>query len=278
MATPTRLLTELTDLGLTQYEAKAYLTLLGRDRYTAGELARSSGIPRQRIYDVLGSLTERGLVRTLPGQVVRYAAVDPSAAVNRLMAGHRAEFERLERMTSRLVDSLVPVWSSGRAETDPLDFVEVIRDPDALRERFAELQNEASKQLLTLSKLPYLVVDNPVGLRAARRISRAGGDVRCIYEYPMLDEPAYLATTERFIEAGERVRLADVVPMRLCVADGTRVLMSLRDPVAGGTSTTNVLIDHPALAQCLIYAFETIWTGARDYQLALAARDPVAVR
>ncbi|HEX6499466.1 MAG TPA: helix-turn-helix domain-containing protein [Micromonosporaceae bacterium] len=278
MAAPTRLLTELTDLGLTQYEAKAYLTLLGRDRYTAGELARSSGIPRQRIYDVLGSLTERGLVRTLPGQVVRYTAVDPSAAVNRLMAGHRAEFERLERMTSRLVDSLVPMWSSGRAETDPLDYIEVIRDPEALRERFEELQNEASDQLLTLSKLPYLVVDNPVGLRAARRISRAGGDVRCIYEYPMLADASYVATTERFIEAGERVRLADEVPMRLCIADGARVLMSLRDPVAGGTSTTTVLIDHPALAQCLTYAFETIWQGARDYGAVVANRGAVTVR
>lgn len=38
--------------------------------------------------------------------------------------------------------------------------------------------------------------------------------------------------------------------------------MSLRDPVAGSDSTTNILIEHPALAQCLTYAFETIWAGA----------------
>lgn len=267
-----RLLDELIELGLTQYEAKAYLTLVGRDRYTAAELARASGVPRQRVYDVLGSLTERGLVRTRAGQVVRYVAVDPAAAVNRLMAAHRAEVERLGQTGVRLVDALVPLWSRGRGETDPLDYVDVIRDPDALRTCFEELQSGAQHQLLTLSKLPYLVVDNPVGLRAVRRLTRAGGDVRCIYEYPMLDEPAYLATTKRFIAAGERARLAEVVPMRLCIADGARVLMSLRDPVADGTSTTTVHIEHPALAECLTYAFEALWSRAEDFAAALPVR------
>ena len=48
--------------------------------------------------------------------------------------------------------------------------------------------------------------------------------------------------------------------------------MSLRDPVAGGTSNTTVLIEHPALARCLTYAFETIWAGGQDLAEALATR------
>jgi hypothetical protein len=46
------------------------------------------------------------------------------------------------------------------------------------------------------------------------------------------------------------------------IVDGSRVVMSLRDPVADSASTTNVLIEHPALAECLTYAFEAIWAGA----------------
>jgi HTH-type transcriptional regulator, sugar sensing transcriptional regulator len=267
-----QLLNELTDLGLTQYEAKAYLALVSRDRYTAAELARESGIPRQRIYDVLGSLAERGLVRVRPGQVVRYSAIDPQAAVGRLLAVHRSTFDRLEQATSRLVSALTPLWSSGRAETDPLDYVEVIRDRHVLAQRFADIEASAKRQMLTLSKLPYLVVDNPEGLRSTRRLVRAGGDVRCIYEYDMLGEPAYVANTRAFVAAGERARLAAQVPMRLCIVDGVQVLMSLRDPVAGGTSSTNILIEHPALAQCLISAFETMWSGAEELTEAMLAR------
>ena len=50
--------------------------------------------------------------------------------------------------------------------------------------------------------------------------------------------------------------------MRMCIVDGARVVVCLRDPVAGSTSTTTILIDHPALAQCLTYAFETMWNQA----------------
>src|SRR4051794_23128987 len=111
---------QLVDLGLTGYEARVYLALLARDRFTAAQLARESGVPRQRVYDVLAGLTERGLVRVLPGGTTRYTAVEPSAAVERLMTARRAEIDRLEQATARLVESLAPVWSRGRRENDPL--------------------------------------------------------------------------------------------------------------------------------------------------------------
>src|SRR6476660_850854 len=256
----------LTRLGLTEYESRAYLTLMARDRYTAAELARSAGIPRQRIYDVLGSLSERGLVRSRPGPVARYTAVDPQAAANRLMTVHREAFEELEKTTDQLVDQLGPVWAAGRAEDAPMDFIEIVRDRTHLAEVFADLQSGAQYQLLTQARNPSLVVENPAGLRATRRLSRAGGDVRCLYEYAMLDDAAAVAETERFVRAGELARLVPEVPMRLCIADGARVLMSLRDPVAGGTSDTAVLIEHPALAGMLVQAYEAAWVTGTAFE------------
>ncbi|MFI7425886.1 TrmB family transcriptional regulator [Micromonospora sp. NPDC049836] len=266
----TPLVDALIGLGLTQYAARAYLALVTRERYTAAELARASGVPRQRIYDVLNSLSERGLVRVRPGPVVRYAAVDPEAAVNRMMAVHRSAYERRERTGAELVDQLTPLWTRGRAEDDPLDYVEVIRDRELLAERFAELQAGARHQLLTLAKLPYLVAENPTGLEVARRLSRAGGDVRCVYEHAMLGDPAKVAHVRGFVGAGERARLVPEVPMRLCIADGARVLMSMRDPRADEASSTSLLIEHPALAQLLIQAYETIWAGGVDFATATA--------
>ena len=66
---------QLTRLGLTTYEAKAYLALVRRDSSTAAQVARLAGVPRQRIYDVLATLVEKGLASTRPGQVVKYAAI-----------------------------------------------------------------------------------------------------------------------------------------------------------------------------------------------------------
>jgi sugar-specific transcriptional regulator TrmB len=253
---------ELVELGLTGYEARAYTTLISRERFTAAQLARESRIPRQRVYDVLAGLTERGLARALPGRVTRYTAVDPASAIERLMAVHRASFSRLEQTTARLVEALVPAWSQGRAETDPLDYVEVLRDREILHERIEEIQAEARHEILAMAKLPYLIDETPGGLATTRRITRAGGHVRCVYERAALDEPDKLADIRRYAAAGEQVRIARSVPMRMWIVDGARVVMSLRDPVAGSTSTTNVIIEHPALAEFLGYAFETVWANA----------------
>lgn len=253
---------ELTELGLTGYEARVYLALVNRSRYTAAQVARESGVPRQRIYDVLSGLTERGLVRALPGQVTRYTAVDPASAIERLMAAHRATFSQLEQTTARLVEALVPAWSHGRDETDPLDYVEVLRDREMLSERIEEIQAEAEREILAMAKLPYLTSANSSGIATTRRLKEAGGSVRCLYERNALVQEEKLADIRRYAAAGEQARVADSVPLRMWIVDGARVVMSLRDPVADSASTTNIIIEHPALAQCLTYAFEAIWAGA----------------
>ena len=49
----------LVRLGLMTYEARAYVTLVRRDSFTAAQIARTAGLPRQRIYDVLASPSRR---------------------------------------------------------------------------------------------------------------------------------------------------------------------------------------------------------------------------
>jgi HTH-type transcriptional regulator, sugar sensing transcriptional regulator len=260
---------ELVELGLTRYEAKAYLTLIQRESYAASELAIEAGIPRQRIYDVLNSLMSRGLARDWSGPVTRYAATDPQSAVDRLLAVQRQALTGLEAQSASVASTLRDTWIIGRKETAPLDYVEVLRDPGLLGARFMDLQREAETELLTFSKLPFAMPDNQIGLTATRRIVRAGGDVRCVYESSVLDDPNRIAETREFITAGEGARVAHQVPMKLCLADGYRALFSLTDPIAGGLTSTNILVEHPALTSSLRYAFESIWAVSEPFELAL---------
>jgi DNA-binding MarR family transcriptional regulator len=272
MADPNVHVHGLVQLGMTRYEAKAYLTLIQRESYAASELASEAGIPRQRIYDVLNSLVSRGLARDWPGPVTRYAATDPEAAVDRLLAVQRKALAGLEAHSTELAANLRDTWVSGREETAPLDYVEVLRDPGMVGARFLDLQREAEHSLLTFSKAPYAMPNNPVGLAATRRIVEAGGDVRCIYEPSILDDAAVVADILEFIEAGEGARVAEDVPMKLCLADGYRVLFSLTDPIAGALTSTNILVEHPALTSSLQCAFEAIWAGSEPFEEALERR------
>src|SRR5262249_49092781 len=86
---------QLSRLGLTSYEAKAYLALLRRDSSTAAQAARLANVPRQRIYDVLASLVDKGLASTRPGQVVKDAARAPELALEGLVSDHSEQFAQL---------------------------------------------------------------------------------------------------------------------------------------------------------------------------------------
>jgi len=54
----------LQSFGFTQYEAKAYIALVGIGPSTPPNISRISGIPRARIYDTLESLIKKGIVMT----------------------------------------------------------------------------------------------------------------------------------------------------------------------------------------------------------------------
>src|SRR6202022_3339450 len=101
----------------------------------------------------------------------------------------RATFSRLEQTTAKVVQALVPLWSRGREETDPLDYVEIIRDQGVLVSRFEELQLSAGREILSIAKSPFVITRNPVGLETTKRLAASGGRVRAIYERPALDDP-----------------------------------------------------------------------------------------
>ena len=55
----------LNSMGLTVYEAKAYLTLLQKHPSHGHEISRRSGVPGPKIYETLGRMVQKGLVAVL---------------------------------------------------------------------------------------------------------------------------------------------------------------------------------------------------------------------
>jgi HTH-type transcriptional regulator, sugar sensing transcriptional regulator len=258
---------QLVGLGLTQYEAKAYLGLIRRDSMTAAELSRLTGVPRQRIYDVLEGLVGKGLASVRPGETVRHTAVPPAVAVDRLVAAHRQRLAAVEKRGEQVVEALRPAYHEGRAHTNPLDYVEVLRDAHAIAARFDELVAGARSEVLILAKPPYASTE-----ASPDRVSAAGRyTTRCVYELSAFEDPAFIAAVERFVAAGEDVRFVEELPLKLGIIDGTIVMVGMDDPVSGPAVLTTAVIEHPALARFLRTGFEAIWTGALGLGEARAA-------
>lgn len=255
----------LTRLGLTSYEAKVYLALMRRDSSTAAQATRLAGVPRQRIYDVLASLVEKGLASSRPGSVVKYAATTPELALERLVANHRKQLDQLERDTASMIEQLTPMHQAGQEHTDPLEYIEVLRDRQAINERFGELQAGIKQEILVFTKPPYATPaqENVEGLEVAQSHT-----ARSVYEFSAFDDAAFTEGVRRFIEAGEQARFVAELPLKLVIIDETIVMFGMEDPVGGASVLTLMVVEHPALAKILKIAFETIWAQGLTFEQA----------
>lgn len=256
--------TALLNLGLNRYEAGAYVALTRRGRATGAEVARIAGLPRQRVYDVLDGLVGRGLATVEPGRPASYAAVDPDQAVALLLDAQRRALDRFEKEAAHAVALLAPAYREGRAETDPLNYIEVLREPAAIAKRFGELQAGAQHELLIFTKPPYAVDpgENTEGLELLSR----GVAARSVYERSVYDDPAVVDVVRQFIGIGEDARVVDHLPLKLVVIDERVALFTMEDPVAGTTDLTIMIIEHPGFAGLLKLAFEHVWEAGEDFR------------
>lgn len=98
----------LKELGLSEYEARAYRSLLDAGPTTAKELSDESGVPMGRIYDVLKSIEGNDLVRTqAASRPKRYVAVDPSTALDRLLATRKRELDERAEQYETAAEELI---------------------------------------------------------------------------------------------------------------------------------------------------------------------------
>ncbi|ELY50569.1 TrmB family transcriptional regulator [Natronococcus jeotgali] len=97
----------LRDLGLSEYEARAYRALLNTGPTTAKELSRASDVPMGRIYDVLNSIEQYNLVRSqTASRPKKYVAVEPATALDRLLEDKKRELDEKADQYESIVDDL----------------------------------------------------------------------------------------------------------------------------------------------------------------------------
>ena len=108
----------LRDLGLSEYEARAYRALLNTGPTTAKELSRASEVPMGRIYDVLNSIESYNLVRSqTASRPKKYVAVEPDTALDRLLEDKKRELEQQADQYEEIVEDL----SSELDATEPVE-------------------------------------------------------------------------------------------------------------------------------------------------------------
>ena len=92
----------LEEFGLSEYEVRAYLSLLKRDMASASDIAYYADIPRSKVYPTLQKLEKKGLVALSKSKPITGTAVHPESAFDDLIQDQISKVNKMNSIVSQL--------------------------------------------------------------------------------------------------------------------------------------------------------------------------------
>ncbi|SEH49375.1 Sugar-specific transcriptional regulator TrmB [Halopenitus malekzadehii] len=269
----------LRDLGLSEYEARTYRTLVGTGPIIAKDLSRASDVPMGRIYDVLNELEDRDLVRSQDASRPKtYVAVEPDVALDRLLAEKRRELD--ERLTR--YESVVDTLTAELAADDPVAeefWTAAVGDEETvalLLDRLAA----ADDRIVIVAGTPATGVDLPaVSDRVTAAIADAldrGVDTRVLVSAALVDRlPDRIGSGSRSLERlldderfesrvveGSGDRPVEGIEGSCTLLDDTEVCLEVPHPLSAGEPFAMIDLTDPTFAAEVRDRFEPRWAAA----------------
>jgi sugar-specific transcriptional regulator TrmB len=247
------------DHGLTEYQARVYLTLLDLGTATASQVTPHARVPRTRIYATMAQLHEKGLVEIIPETPLRYRAVPFAHFLAKTVDDLRERAVSLERNLDAIAKEFAVV---GAVVPEEKGRFEAIYGRRNVRERLIKMYEGAQSSWVAIGTS-----------RSPGRVMRGFGDyitekaakgVRFRFAFPVTADN--LKDVHRLGRYAEIRSVDFYAPMYMHVADGREFIMS--HPIPDDDSFYRgddicIWTDDKALAQALASILERTWEGGK---------------
>ncbi len=259
----------LRDLGLSEYEARAYRALLNTGPTTAKELSRASDVPMGRIYDVLNSIEQYNLVRSqTASRPKKYVAVEPSTALDRLLDDKKQELEQRASQYESIVDDLA----------DELDAAEPVEEqfwtasvgPEETFDLLLERLSAADRHIVMVAADPVPQMDiRTVGDDVLAQLEDAlerGVSVDVLMSRELVDSLS-MNVGRRYRQTLQArddfdVRTSDEVTGTFNIVDDVEVCIQVPNPLSSGEAFGMIDLKDPEFAADVHDEFIPHWEQA----------------
>lgn len=245
-------------LGLDAVEEAAYRRLVTLASGSAESIASLEGLPAPAVRAALGSLEDKGLVARSTATPGDFVASPPALALGSLIVQRQDEMRRAELELQRLAEE----YRGAAVSRELTEVVDVVHGAQAVAQRFAQLQRGATTEVLALVRSSIAVVAPEENVDEEVALAR-GVSYKVVVERAALERPGFLDLLAESVDAGECIRVADTVPVRLLVADRSLALLPLA-PTADDSGSGALVIHPSGLLDALVQLFDLVWAGARD--------------
>ncbi len=259
---------KLQQVGLNAYEARSYLVLMGHPRFKALELAARAHVPRQKIYEVLDSLVEKGFAQVVQEKTKLFSAVDPTLAIPGYLARRskalQNELTEQARLATGLIEDLRGPYREGQDGRGTLDFLNLVNDPTQTAIHYRRMLSTVQASYAEFSRPPFAV--DPLEEQLVKDAAARGIVCRLLIETAPIDQK-HRERLNDYHGSGVDIRFAERLPLKLALFDSKCGLVALLDPVITRPSWTAVVFEHEGFAEAMAGLFESYWCrGKRDSQ------------
>jgi sugar-specific transcriptional regulator TrmB len=239
----------LRGLGLTEYEASAYLTLLHHGEMTAMELSERAAIPYSKVYGVLDSLRRRGWLEISGGRPRMYSPRSPMEALQVEWVSVERSFEKCR---SIIVEELQPIYEGRGLRERPE--VWIIRGLENILSSLKKMVEGARRELMMA--LPTLAEELLQTIYPPLSLARDRG-VRIL----LLTTGEVASKLKAYAHFFDEVRVRDEMFGGGVITDGAETLLIL-DATPGGRLA--IASDHKGLTGIAKVYFNHLWKTARS--------------
>ena len=257
------------EIGLTEREAKVYMTLLSGKMFTVLELQEAVNIPRTKIYEVLNKLVSRNIcIEKKLGRNKLYEAVEPKIALERVVESYKKDLERKEHLITQVSEVFTPIFQNSKSIVNPLEFIDVMREKGQIHKRYTACVRSTKSEMLTFNKGPY-ACDTSDRLEEQEdeefKLLKRGGACKDIYELDELKQVEWLlSSVKKSLKLGQQARVIKKLPIKMLVFDHEKVMFALEQPVPELNELTMIYIEHKQLAEACSILFYHLWDQGVD--------------
>ena len=246
---------KLMEHGLTEYQARVYLTLLDLGAATATQISPLSKVPRTRIYATMQQLHQKGLVQILPETPLRYEPVSFDAYLRALGDDLRSRAKQIDAGLDLLAREFAV---NAQREPESHGRFEAIYGRKNVRERLLRMYAIASREVIGIG-----TTRSPGRILGAFRpslVEKATQGVRLKYAFRFTPENR---DDVRMLLKHAEVRHIDfLMPVYMHNVDGKEFLMS--HPIPDDDSPYRgddiaIWTNDPAIADAMSEMSERIW-------------------
>ena len=257
------------EIGLTEREAKVYMTLLSGKMFTVLELQEAVNIPRTKIYEVLNKLVSRNIcIEKKLGRNKLYEAVDPKIALELVVESYKKDVKRKEELIAQVSEVFTPIFQNSKSIVNPLEFIDVMKEKTQIHKRYTACVKNTKMEMLTFNKGPY-ACDTSDRLEEQEdeefKLLRRGGSCKDIYELEELKQVDWLlSSVKKSLKLGQQARVVKKLPIKMLVFDHEKVMFALEQPVPDSNELTMIYIEHKQLAEACSILFYHLWDTGID--------------